>query len=288
MSLLQLKKEFEFLTTTTWYSLDLAYTNNISIRETSVSDMMFLYLTQRGLSSIRTYATPHHLEKYIGTDWVWSIGSYNLGWLWFAMQAKKYDTNNKKYHCLSHPVNGREQYEILSDFANSLAWQCIPLYALFNYVDIAYEINYKRNCKGRKAKDYYLNTTFPNRGYQWSDLGFTITPLSTVEKVLVKKSLANNFFPIHSLMQTISLPEIIKIADFYLKSNKPKISEQNQGNNNSSFDETIVDIKNNTIFGYRAIVHDFPVTDVNVKDKEFPLLPNFMAVIDIGEYYEPK
>ena len=26
----------------------------------------------------------------------------------------------------------------------------------------------------------------------------------------------------------------------------------------------------------------------NVKDKEFPLLPKYKAVIDIGEYYEPK
>ena len=289
MSLLQLKKEFEFLTTTTWYSLDLAYTNNISIRETSVSDMMFLYLTQRGLSSIRTYATPHNLEKYFGTDWVWSIGSHNLGWLWFAIQAKKYDTNNKKYHCLSHPVNGGEQYEILRDFAKSPSWQCIPLYALFNYVDITHETNYKKNCKGKKDKNYYLNTTFPNRAYQWSDLGFTITPLSTIEEVLVKKSLANNFFPIHSLMQTISLPELIKISDFYLKCRKSKTSEYNQINNsNKPFSTKIINLTNNTIFGYRAIVREYPVTDVNVKDKEFPLLPKYKAVIDIGEYYEPK
>lgn len=209
MSLLKLKKEFEFLTTATWHSLELANSNSISIRETSISDMMFLYLTQKRLSSIKTYATPHKLERYFGTDWVWSIGSNDLGWLWFAIQAKKYDTHDKRYNSLSHIVNGREQYEILRDFTNSPSWQCIPLYALFNYVNVVDETDYKINCKGKKTKDYYLNTTFPNRGYQWSDLGFTITPLSTVENILVHKNLTNNFFNIHTLVETISLPELI-------------------------------------------------------------------------------
>lgn len=286
MSLLQVKKEFEFLTTTTWYSLDLAYTKNISIRETSVSDMMFLYLTQRGLSSIRTYATPHHLEKYIGTDWVWSIGSDKLGWLWFAIQAKKYNTLDKRYVSLSHPVNGREQYEILRDFTNSPSWQCIPLYALFNYVDINHEINYKINCKGKKDKNYYLNTTFPNRGYQWSDLGFTITPLSTVENILVHKNLTNNFFNIHTLVETISLPELIQITDYYLKFCHLKNSKRSLTDNVSNhYSEKVIDFFNNTIFGYTPIVHDNPAIDLNVK--EF-LLPKYGLKVDIGELYEPK
>lgn len=286
MSLLQLKKEFEFLTTTTWHSLELANSNSISIRETSISDMMFLYLTQKRLSSIKTYATPHKLERYFGTDWVWSIGSNDLGWLWFAIQAKKYDTHDKRYNSLSHIVNGREQYEILRDFTNSPSWQCIPLYALFNYVNVVDETDYKINCKGKKTKDYYLNTTFPNRGYQWSDLGFTITPLSTVENILVHKNLTNNFFNIHTLVETISLPELIQIADYYLKFCNLKISKQNQMSNTSnSYMEKVIKPSNNTIFGYTAIVHDYPAIDVCVK--KFPL-PKYGLIVDIGEYYEPK
>ena len=283
MSLLQVKKEFEFLTTTTWHSLELANSNSISIRETSISDMMFLYLTQKRLSSVKTYATPHHLEKYIGTDWVWSIGSDKLGWLWFAIQAKKYNTLDKRYVSLSHPVNGREQYEILRDFTNLPSWQCIPLYALFNYVDKNHELDYKINCKGKKDKNFYISTTLSKRKYHWADLGFTITPLKTVEQILVQKTLSNNFFYIHALEETISLPELIELAYIYLLSidSESKVNTKNNG----YFSEKILDLKKQEIFGYSAIKHDFPATEITSND--FPL-PKYIAAINIGETDESK
>ena len=103
MSLLRVKRRFAFISKKVWYGLENAYNADISIRETTISDLLFLYLHNSKLKSLTTIPTPHNKESEQGTDWEFWIGREKQ-WLRYAVQAKKYNTKKNEYSSLNHSV----------------------------------------------------------------------------------------------------------------------------------------------------------------------------------------
>lgn len=201
MSYAQLKQAFKKITNSVWNGLEDAYQYNISFGETTISDMILLYLKKLSDPNIFIKQTKQNEESKYGTDWVWWIGSNHKGWIAFAVQAKKYSTKNDRYDSLGHKVNGISQSEILKYYAHSI--EAIPIYALYNYV---LEDKFSIGIKGLKLK------------YSKDMYGVTVTPLSVIEEVLNSRG-NRKFKYIHHKTETITLPDLIKIAKRFLESN---------------------------------------------------------------------
>ena len=95
MSFIQAKTTFENITNQVWTNLEAAYDNELTFRETTISDLIFLYLKQQNLSYVILEPTKHSDEKHQGTDWEWWIGSPKLGWLRYSVQAKIYSSKSR-------------------------------------------------------------------------------------------------------------------------------------------------------------------------------------------------
>lgn len=220
MSFIQAKTTFENITNQVWTNLEAAYDNELTFRETTISDLIFLYLKQQNLSYVILEPTKHSDEKHQGTDWEWWIGSPKLGWLRYSVQAKIYSSKSRSYESLDHNINKIYQIDILRNY--SLRKSAIPIYALYNYVNWNDEIDiYKINSKSKKK---LLKETVKKQllsKHNWKDLGVTITPLNNIQKLIQPrknkiKDTFNNFFYLHGFSNTISLPEILEYSSKYL------------------------------------------------------------------------
>ncbi|MCD8485992.1 MAG: hypothetical protein LRZ84_04380 [Desertifilum sp.] len=135
--------------------------------------------------------TPQHLESLHGTDWEWWIGSNQLGWLRYAIQAKKINCSSLRYDDLEHKVKGQQQLEILRSY--SMTNNALGRYCFYNYTE---KIDSKQHwhCK------------FPFASKQ---LGCSLATLSTVSKSLKNRG-CRNFDFIHSERSTIPLRCLVK------------------------------------------------------------------------------
>lgn len=212
MSYTQLKVAFESVTKNVWNGLGDAFEHDISFGETSISDMILLYLIKLNNPQICIKQTKQNEESDFGTDWVWWIGSNNKGWVALAVQAKKYSTENDRYNSLVHKVKGVYQSDVLKSYADSI--QAIPIYALYNYV---LRENFSNGITG-------LIFNYPENMY-----GVTLTPLNVIKEAVNKRG-CRNFKFIHDKFSTITLPELICEIETYLdnyadSNNKSKLFE---------------------------------------------------------------
>lgn len=212
MSYTQLKAAFENITKSVWNGLGDAFEHDISFGETSISDMILLYLIKLNNPQISIKQTKQNEESEFGTDWVWWIGSDNKGWVAFAVQAKKYSTKDDRYNSLGHKVKGISQSDILKSYADSI--QAVPIYALYNYV---LRENFSTGIRG-------IVLNYPKDMY-----GVTLTSLNVVKKATNTRG-CRNFKFIHDKVSTITLPDLIHetetcLANYANSKNKSKLFE---------------------------------------------------------------
>lgn len=198
MSYTQLKVAFENVAESVWDGLKDAFKHDISFGETSISDMILLYLIKLSNPQIFIKQTKQNEESDFGTDWVWWIGSNNKGWVALAVQAKKYSTKDDRYNSLGHKVKGVYQSDILKRYADSI--QAIPIYALYNYV---LRENFSAGITG-------LMFNHPENMY-----GVTLTPLNVIKEAVNKRG-CRNFKFVHDKFSTIILPDLIRETEMYL------------------------------------------------------------------------
>lgn len=190
----------------TWDSIRDSIALDISQGEETITDNVLLNIARKKSGNVKIIKTPKDLESKKGTDWEWWIGSDSLGWIRYAIQAKKLYPKDNKYQALKHLVgkvpDQKLQHEILE--AYSKANSAVPLYAFYNYIDLpSYEESW--NCPLDLQKE---------------QLGITVTTLSNVKKAIKGRG-KKSFVEIHKLGETIPircLAQCPKIMSAYTSS----------------------------------------------------------------------
>lgn len=126
---------FEKIASSTWNRIRKSAKFKISQGEESITDFNFLELAADHYPKVfPVISTPKNYEKVTGYDWEWWIGNNRVGWLRYAVQAKKIGKSHR-YETLNHTVHkGKKQVSILKEYSE--ANQAIPLYCFCNYVDV--------------------------------------------------------------------------------------------------------------------------------------------------------
>jgi hypothetical protein len=154
-----------------------------------------LYLARQHLPNLRVIKTPKNLESDKGTDWEWWIGNSQMGFVRYAVQAKKLDGKTHRYKKLKHLVgkvpNQEFQHVVLKNYA--AANNAVPLYALYNHLDLS---------------DFtpFWQCPLPQEVEQ---LGITVTPLANVEKAIMTWG-ERTFQCLHKHSDTIPLRCLVK------------------------------------------------------------------------------
>ena len=174
----------------TWDSIRDSIDLDISQGEETITDNILLNIARKKTGNVKIIKTPKNLESKKGTDWEWWIGNDALGWIRYAIQAKKLYPNNNKYQALKHLVgkvpDQNLQHEVLELY--STVNNAVPLYAFYNYIDLlSYEESW--NCPLDLQKE---------------QLGITVTTLSNVKNAIKSRG-KKSFLEIHKLEETIPI-----------------------------------------------------------------------------------
>ena len=150
----------------TWENLREAWALSVRYGEETITDFLMLGLRRKGFTVFKQ--TPLRDEARYGTDFECWIGSDSIGWIGYAVQAKKLDFRTGSYRNLGHVVKGpgKRQIDILETYAKNrgmTARYC--LYSHSYVVDKAF----LRCC---------------SRDYLEEELGCTIAPLYAVERAI--------------------------------------------------------------------------------------------------------
>lgn len=185
-----LKHHLNMVCDDVWDRLANSVMLGIAQGEETLTDNLLLYLASQKLTEIKIISTPKNKESVKGTDWEWWIGNRSVGYLRYAVQAKKLDLKTGRYASLNHKVgNGARaeyQHKILEDYAT--ANKAIPLYVFYNYI-----------VKNDYSKEW--NCPLP---LDASKLGCTVTPLKNIKAALKKRGW-RNFERIHQFPETVPL-----------------------------------------------------------------------------------
>jgi uncharacterized protein DUF6615 len=155
--------------------------------EETITDLLLLELKRLGRGQVNILQTPKHKEKMTGTDWEWWIGEDRIGWLRFAIQAKKMNPRSSRYDGLNHKVGSILQMDLLENYAR--ANKAVALYCLFN----ALAPDRPRDPPSSwKCCDHLVA----------AQLTCTITPLSVARKALTTPG-CRNFEWIHAQPKTL-------------------------------------------------------------------------------------
>lgn len=181
----QLIRLFESLAKEVWERLREGINLGVSQGEETISDTVLLRIASSNINRIRIRKTPKNLERQKGTDWEWWIGSNEIGWIRYAVQAKKLD-KEIRYPNLAHRhlVDNELQINILERY--SLANRAIPLYCFYNYCNIQNIQNYWNCCDQ----------------FDVFQFGCTITPIFVARRAIETHG-GKNFRFIHSDMHTL-------------------------------------------------------------------------------------
>ena len=147
----------------TWENLREAKLQSVRYGEETITDIMMLELRRKGFRLFKQ--TSLRDEAKYGTDFECWVGSYNTGWLGYAVQAKKLDFRTGNYRNLGHVVKGRKkkQLDILKAYAKARG--LTPRYCLYSH-------------------SFNVNAAFLqccSRHFPEGELGCTLTPPGTIE-----------------------------------------------------------------------------------------------------------
>lgn len=164
----------EALSRLTWERIKYSVEYNVSQGEETITDINLLGIAMAGVKEIDLWKCPKDDEGRTGVDWEWLIGSHTMGWLRYAVQAKKIDPESGQYLKLNYKVGPPKkklpQIEILKRHAR---WrEAIPLYCFYNHVE---------------EKDYrpYWHC---NLDVDAPQLGCSVVPLRVIEEAKAKRA----------------------------------------------------------------------------------------------------
>jgi hypothetical protein len=181
----RLDKLFEKAARDTWCRLEASKQLGISQSETTITDIILLDLKAAKCPFLHLIKTPQHLESSQGTDWEWWIGATNIGWLRYAVQAKKVDFTSARYEELNHKVgvDQKLQLEILRSYSS--VNKALGRYCFYNYVETI-----------QPDRHWHCNLPFES-----TQLGCSIATLSTVDDAIHRRG-GRNFDFIHRAIST--------------------------------------------------------------------------------------
>lgn len=174
---------FEDIASSTWQRIHLGEIYKVSQGEETITDINLLELVKANCAEVQVVKTHKNKEKEQGTDWEWWIGNHRLGWLRYAVQAKKINPNSSRYDVLGHKVNNIPQICTLEQYARIN--HAIPLYCFYNYL------------KNSSISSYWRC----NLSYEVEQFGCTVTPSRNVRTALSKRG-ARKFGFLHSFNDT--------------------------------------------------------------------------------------
>lgn len=185
---------FEKAASDTWKRLQASKELSVSQSETTITDIILLDLKAAKCPFLHLLKTPQHLEPLQGTDWEWWIGARNVGWLRYAVQAKKVDLFSLRYKKLDYKVgekkvdgkkvDGKLQLDILQSYSSKN--DALGRYCFYNYVKTV-----------NQNKHWHCNLPFDS-----TQLGCSIATLSTVSKAISTWG-GGSFDSIHSEISTL-------------------------------------------------------------------------------------
>ena len=153
--------------------------------EETITDLLMMDLFVQGSTVALFEQTSKPDEAMWGTDFELWLGSDQLGWFRFAIQAKKLDLRTDRYASLTQGnVNG-PQIDLLKRYARRK--RAAPLYCLYNHTDGADELDHWHCC------------TPPAN---LKELGCTVTPLSNIATAIRERG-GKNFDSIHRNKNTL-------------------------------------------------------------------------------------
>ena len=151
----------------TWENLREAWALSVRYGEETITDSLMLGLRRKGFTAFKQ--TPLRDEARYGTDFECWIGSDRIGWVGYAVQAKKLDLRTGSYRNLGHVVKGtgKRQIDILKTYAKSQ--KMTARYCLYSHSHVV-DGSFLRCC---------------SRDYLEEELGCTLAPLCAVEKAIL-------------------------------------------------------------------------------------------------------
>ncbi len=153
--------------------------------EETITDLIMMDLYRRGSTVAHFSQTAKPDEALWGTDFELWLGSDQLGWFRFAIQAKKLSLTDDRYSSLTQGNNNGEQIDLLEEYARLN--HAAPLYCLYNFTGNADE-----------RRHYHCRDGQP----ELKELGCTVTPSSNI-RMAINRWGAKNFHSIHSKRNTL-------------------------------------------------------------------------------------
>ena len=164
----------ETLSQDTWEHLRDANALSIRFGEETITDLLLLDIKRRALASTKVKQTSKSKESQQGTDFEWWLGANQIGWMRFAVQAKKLEFKSDRYPGVTHKVKTDMQIDVLEEYA--LVNNAVPLYCLYNFTNYVDPSEHWNCCQ---------------RSFQIEQLGCTIAPLSTIRKTIGSRGTKN-------------------------------------------------------------------------------------------------
>ena len=195
-SLQDLGAMFEIQSKFTWERLSYAYrsimdpgqSGPLQFGEETITNIFMMDLYVQGSTVALFEQTSKKKESKSGTDFELWVGSQQLGWFRFAVQAKKLDLRTERYTDLNHKNSNGLQPKLLEQYATSN--RACPMYCLYNFTTEVNQKDHWHCCDDTKD-----DTT---------ELGCSMTTLSNIKKAVEKRG-AKNFKCIHSQPDTLPL-----------------------------------------------------------------------------------
>ena len=197
---MKLRNHLEELSRDTWERLRDARSLDIRFGEETITDLILLELKRKHGRRSFIAQTPIAKEKVQGTDWEWWIGSDRIGWIRYAVQAKRLD-RDMRYGAITHKVKGVYQVTLLENYARLN--RAVPLYCFYNYSQTGID---------KKAWSCGLS-------YDKQQLACTVAPITTAKKAVNNRG-KKTFSEIHSHSTTLPWRCLIacpKILTIYMK-----------------------------------------------------------------------
>jgi len=185
---------FEILAGTTWRSIVGFGRRRIQLGEDAITSN-HLYTLDSADSDCWSIEDTRPQETTRGCDFELWIGSDQVGWRRYAVQAKKIKPSTSRYDSLAHKVGPELQIDILDRYAK--ANRTMPIYCFYNHTD----------------KPANWNCCLP---YEQAQFGCTVTPSDVVSAALSKHG-ARNFSYFHDRPETLPWRCLVRCPKFIEK-----------------------------------------------------------------------
>ena len=153
--------------------------------EETITDLIMMDLYMKGSTLVHFTQTAKPDEALWGTDFELWLGSDQLGWFRFAIQAKKLALTDDRYSSLTQGNSNGDQIDLLEQYGRLN--RAAPLYCLYNFTEYA---------------DQYRHYHCGDGQHELKELGCTVTPSPNIRMAINTRG-AKNFNTIHSKKNTL-------------------------------------------------------------------------------------